>query len=87
MRQRCAIRPMCSVLPRRTTLLLGAMLITLIVVSGVALAATIDCLEGMYDGCRGTEEDDTMNGTPTNDEMFAGYGDDLMYGRGSAVSF
>jgi hypothetical protein len=63
------------------------MLITLIVVSGVALAATIDCLEGMYDGCRGTEEDDTMNGTPTNDEMFAGYGDDLMYGRGSAVSF
>ena len=53
----------------------------LLMASSMALAATIDCLEGI--SCLGTKEDDTMTGTATEDWMSGGAGGDLMYGLGS----
>jgi Ca2+-binding RTX toxin-like protein len=50
----------------------------LLLIGGVALAATIDCTGGY---CAGTEENDVMNGTDTYDLMHGLGGDDNMFGH------
>jgi Ca2+-binding RTX toxin-like protein len=69
---------------KRTTLLLAVMVLTLLVASGAALAATIECDLGR---CVGTPHPETMYGS---DEDLGGYGNwivgregaDKIYGRG-----
>ena len=71
---------------RRTILLLGAMLAALVVVSGVAGAAsTIHCPnDPLHIGggtCWGTKGDDVLIGTDGRNEINAGFGDDLVRAR------
>jgi Ca2+-binding RTX toxin-like protein len=70
---------------RRTTLLvsLGAMLVALVAVGGVAWAATtIWCPndpQGIGNGyCSGTNKDDVIIGTDGKDEIYSGFGDDIV---------
>ena len=68
---------------RRTILLLGSMLAALVVVSGVAWAATtIHCPnDPLHIGggtCWGTKGDDVLMGTDGRDEINAAFGDDLV---------
>ena len=58
-----------------TTLLVSAVLL----VAGVAYAATIDCNGG---DCVGTNSADTMNGSPIDDKMLAMDGGDTLNGEG-----
>jgi Ca2+-binding RTX toxin-like protein len=76
---------------RRTALLFAAMLLALVVFSGVALAVTKSC-EALVE-CFGTRKADTLNGSEGRDFMFGkGRGDtlngladsDLLYGQGGA---
>jgi Ca2+-binding RTX toxin-like protein len=68
---------------RRSVLLLAAVAVALTLASGVALARTIDCDGGK---CRGTNNKDTMYGSPRHDTMYGLRGADLMRGNGSADS-
>ena len=52
---------------RRTALLLVAMVLALVVSSGVALAVTKSCVTGV--DCFGTRKADTLNGTEGTDYM------------------
>lgn len=68
---------------RGTILLLGSMLAALVVVSGVAWAATtIHCPnDPLHIGggtCWGTKGDDVLMGTDGRDEINAAFGDDLV---------
>ncbi len=70
---------------RRTILLLGTMLTALVLLSGVAWAATtIQCPNDPRDigggTCWGTEADDVLIGTDGRDEINSGLGDDLVRG-------
>ena len=70
---------------RRAILLLGTMLVALVVVSGVAGAATTtQCPNDPRDiggrTCWGTEADDVLIGTDRRDEINSGLGDDLVRG-------
>ena len=76
---------------RRTILLVATMALTLLVASGVALAATIHCpndpsqgspATGLY--CFGTSMADTMFGSDLTDVMDGKGGADTMHGYGSA---
>ena len=66
---------------RRTLLLLATTALALLVASGVALAATINCTGG---SCVGTQSRDTLFGSPRVDNEFGLGGGDLMYGYESA---
>ena len=69
---------------KRAILLLAAMAATLVVGSGVALAATIiHCPNAASGRCAGTTGADTMYGSDLADYMFAGGGADTMHGYGS----
>jgi Ca2+-binding RTX toxin-like protein len=63
-------------------LALAGMLVTMLVLGGAALAATIDCVAGQQ-WCSGTPENDTINGTATTDFIEGLEGDDLIYGYGA----
>ena len=65
---------------RRSALLLAAMAVALLLVSGVALARTVNCDGGR---CRGTDAD-TMYGSNGRDPIYSLKGPDLV--RGRAVS-
>ena len=66
---------------RRSVLLVAAVAVALTLASGVALARTIDCDGGK---CRGTNNKDTMYGSPRHDAMYGFRGADLMRGNGRA---
>lgn len=71
---------------RRTTILLAVMGISLVLSSGVALAATIQC--ETYDPntntgiCYGTQKADTLKGTDGKDIMIGRRGGDTLEGFG-----
>ncbi len=76
---------------RRTALLFAAMVLALVVSSGVALAVTKSCEAGVE--CLGTRKADTLNGSEGYDYMYGkGRGDTLngfggfdgLYGQGGA---
>jgi Ca2+-binding RTX toxin-like protein len=66
---------------RRAIVLLTTMAVVLVVGSGVALAATIQCVVGTT--CLGTTAADTMSGTDLGDFMFGKAGADTMHGSGA----
>jgi Ca2+-binding RTX toxin-like protein len=68
---------------RRSVLLLAAVALALTLASGVALARTIDCDGGK---CLGTNNKDTMTGSPRRDIMYGFRGADLMRGNGRSDS-
>lgn len=63
---------------KRTALLLTATITTVLLVAGVALAATLNCGGG---DCLGTTSDDRMYGSDALDNMAGLSGDDLVVGR------
>jgi Ca2+-binding RTX toxin-like protein len=68
---------------RRTALVVVTMASALLLASGVALAATINCVVGVT--CLGTEGDDTIIGTDQSDPFMFGHdGNDLLRGRDGA---
>src|SRR5918994_3281272 len=67
---------------RRTTLLLATMALTLLMIAGVAWAATVQCRVNYP--CVGTDEPDKLIGTNQADSMDGkGDGDVLLGGRGA----
>lgn len=65
----------------RATLLLAAMVVGLLVVGGVALAATpINCADDTVAPCDGTTGDDEMPGTSGTDYIYAREGNDTLRG-------
>jgi hypothetical protein len=64
---------------RKTVLLLGSMALALLLASGIALAATIDCTAGR--GCLGTDDRDTLNGSVEHDDMDARQASDKLFGN------
>jgi Ca2+-binding RTX toxin-like protein len=58
---------------------MGLMGALLVVVAGVAWAATVNCQVG--EPCVGTNDPDRLNGTNKEDDMFARQDDDLLRGR------
>jgi Ca2+-binding RTX toxin-like protein len=66
-------------LVRRTILLLGAMLVALVVVGGVAFALT--CTGGT---CQGTDSAEDIYGSDTRDTIDGYGGDDYINGRGGS---
>jgi Ca2+-binding RTX toxin-like protein len=67
---------------RKSVLLFASMALTVLLVCGLALAATITC-RGTA-SCFGTNRADTMTGTSADNNMFGKGGDDTMRGRGGA---
>jgi Ca2+-binding RTX toxin-like protein len=71
---------------RKTILVLASMALAMVVLGGVAFAATIQCPNGAtkdgYRLCFGTKSADTMNGTPSRDAMQGKGGGDTMRGYG-----
>jgi Ca2+-binding RTX toxin-like protein len=67
-------------LKRRAIVLLTTMAVVLVVGSGVALAATIQCVVGTT--CLGTSMADTMSGNDLIDYMLGKGGADTMHGYG-----
>ena len=67
---------------RRTVLLLTSMALALVLVSGVALAATFYGTDG-NDDIRGTQESDQIFGRGGNDILGGGKGDDVIHGGGA----
>jgi Ca2+-binding RTX toxin-like protein len=69
---------------RKTVLLLASVAVAMVVLGGVAWAATIDCPNATrLDGtpfCEGTNDPDTMHGTAKTDRMYANAGGDTIYG-------
>ena len=68
---------------RRTLLLMATTALALLVASGVALAASINCPNASGGSCTGTNADDALYGTPQVDRMDGRGGEDLMYGYGA----
>jgi Ca2+-binding RTX toxin-like protein len=64
---------------RRTTLLLASMVLTLLVIGGVAWAATVNCQVGV--DCVGTNQPDRLVGTNQPDDMRAKQDDDVLLGH------
>jgi len=69
---------------RRVVLVVAAVVGTLVVGSGVALAATITC---GVNPCLGTNDPDTIMGNDNYNEVYAGAGNDVVtaYGSGDTV--
>ena len=65
---------------RRAIVLLTTMAVVLVVGSGVALAATLNCTANT--SCVGTPDLDTMNGSSGIDEMYGYSGADTLHGYG-----
>lgn len=72
---------------KRAVLLFGAMAVALMVASGVALAASIQCPNRPGNGCEGTKKADTITGTPQADMIRARGGDDVVNARGGDGDF
>src|SRR5215207_2268187 len=64
---------------RRLSLLLALVVTALVVISGVAIADTINCFSDRI--CVGTDGPDTLNGTSHFDYLDARQGNDVMYGH------
>jgi len=64
--------------------LLASTVLTVLLASGVAWAATVDCANGSDLFCRGTDGPDTIYGTDGRDLVKAGGGTDKVYGRAGA---
>ena len=69
---------------RRAIVLLTTMAVALVLGSGMALAATVNCTA--QTSCVGTPNLDTMNGSSGTDEMFGYGGADTMHGYGGSDS-
>ena len=67
---------------RRTLLLLSTMMLALLLASGVALAANIQCQGGP---CVGTEQNDRITGSLEDDVIQALGGRDHVTGRGGTI--
>ncbi len=67
---------------RKTILLLAVMASALVVASGVAWAATIECPNRSGNLCVGTKKADTMTGTDSADDMTGRKGKDRMFALG-----
>ena len=68
---------------RRVALLLAAMGAALVLATGVALAASIQCPNAANGVCNGTNAPDTLAGTNSVDTINGFGGDDAMYGYGA----
>jgi hypothetical protein len=68
---------------KRSVLLLVAATVALLLVSGVAIARTVNCDGGL---CRGTNSNDTMYGSSGRDTIYSLRGADLVRGDGGADS-
>jgi Ca2+-binding RTX toxin-like protein len=66
---------------RKSALIFSAVLV-LLLASGVAWAATVDCADASTVFCRGTDGPDTIYGTDGQDAISARDGADKVYGRG-----
>jgi Ca2+-binding RTX toxin-like protein len=64
---------------RRTILMSAIVIPAVLLIAGVAYAMTINCNGGE---CTGTNNADTMNGSPQADKMLALEGGDTLYGGG-----
>jgi len=64
---------------RRAVLMSTFVVPAVLPIAGVAYARTIDCNAG---DCKGTNNADTMNGSPQDDRMLALEGADTLYGVG-----
>ena len=64
---------------RRAILMSVFLMVTVLLVAGVAYARSIDCDGG---DCKGTNGPDTMQGSPKDDKMLALEGGDKLYGEG-----
>jgi Ca2+-binding RTX toxin-like protein len=64
---------------RRAMLMSAFVIPAVLLIAGVAYARTIDCNGG---DCKGTNNADTMNGSPQEDRMLALEGADFLYGVG-----
>ena len=75
---------------RRLILLMAAMGATVLVVSGVAYALSVQC-DGTGDQdpdpgeCQGTEQNDRITGSQERDEILAQGGRDLVSARGGTI--
>jgi len=67
---------------RRPLLFMAATTLAMLVASGVALAASVDCPTASGGYCYGTNSGDALYGTPNVDREFGKGGSDLMYGYG-----
>jgi Ca2+-binding RTX toxin-like protein len=65
---------------RRTIVLLASITLTLVLASGVALAATVNCVAGASE-CSGTPKPDTINGSADADFIYGRAGADNMRGN------
>jgi Ca2+-binding RTX toxin-like protein len=68
---------------RRTIVLLASIALTLVLASGVALAATVNCVAGASE-CTGTPNPDTINGSADADFIYGLAGADDMRGNEGA---
>jgi Ca2+-binding RTX toxin-like protein len=69
---------MRSKIRSRAILLLAMMAAALVVASGVAMAQVVTCPTGANGLCVGTDNDDTLNGTATDDDMRGLMGQDTL---------
>jgi Ca2+-binding RTX toxin-like protein len=72
---------------KKAVVLLAAMAAALLVASGVAWAASIQCPNRPDSGCEGTMRADTITGTPDPDQIRARGGDDVVNARGGDGDF
>lgn len=70
---------------RKIVVLLASMSLAVLLVGGIAWAATISCIEGA-DRCEGTEEDDTINGSRGGDSILGYGGHDILRGEDGSDS-
>ena len=71
---------------RRSVLLLVSGALAVLLASGVALAATINCVAGEV-FCVGTKNDDTLNGSEEREELYGLGGIDQLFGNGGDDEF
>jgi Ca2+-binding RTX toxin-like protein len=72
---------------KRAMFVSAAMLVAMLVASGVAIAANIQCPNRPDNGCEGTKKADTITGTPQPDQIRARGGDDRVSARGGDGDF
>jgi Ca2+-binding RTX toxin-like protein len=66
---------------KKVVLLLASIMTALVLASGLAFAASIDCTAGS-DSCVGTDNPDTITGSEERDRIFGLDGDDTLLGNG-----
>jgi Ca2+-binding RTX toxin-like protein len=72
---------------KKAVVLLAALAAALVLASGVAWAASIQCPNRPDNGCEGTMRGDTITGTPQPDQIRARGGDDVVKARGGDGDF